>query len=215
MSESGAAEDDAPGDVDVIAGGNEITDDVEDGWHGLARKDVTRKENAGEKSKEGKLDGFGLGVGFARDEDADGKRNEKIRKRKECENQYAAVDGNLKDEAHEGENQAELGKTDREIGKQFAEEQAHGTDRGNEKLFKGAALLLADDGEGRQERGDVEQQDCGEPREKEIRRPRVRVEEQLGPHVDGKGRAILQNPAERLIEDDGGGDVDGLASDGR
>src|SRR6266481_5562911 len=200
MSKSGAAQDDAPGDVDVIAGGNEITDDVEDGWHGLARKDVTRKEDAGEKSKEGKLDGFGLGVGFARNEDADGKRNEKIRKRKECENQYAAVDGNLKDEAHEGENQAELGETDREIGKQLAEEQSHGADRSNEKLFEGAALLLADDGEGRQERGDVEQQDRRKAREKEIRRARIGIEEQLGAHVHGKRRAILENVAERFIE---------------
>src|SRR5258708_33864596 len=100
MSKSGAAEDDAQGDVDVIAGGNEITDDVEDGWHGLARKDVTRKEDAGEKRKEGKLDGFGLGVGFARNEDADGKRNEKIRKRKEDRNQEPTWGGNLDVEAH-------------------------------------------------------------------------------------------------------------------
>src|SRR6266568_231306 len=215
MSESGAAEDYAAGDVDVIAGGNEITDDVKDRRHSLARKDVTRKEDAGEKSEKGKLNGFGLGIGFARNEDADGKRNEKIRKRKECENQHAAVDGNLKDEAHERENQAELRKTDREIGKQLAEEQSHGADGSDEKLFEGAALFFADNGEGRQERGDVEQQNGSEAREKEIRRARAGIEEQLGAHVDGKGSAVLENAAQRFIEANGGGYVDGLAGDGR
>src|SRR5258708_20167670 len=117
MSESGAAEDDAAGDVDVIAGGNEIADDVEDSGHGFARKDVARKENAGEKSEKGKLDGFGLRVGFAGNQNADGKRNEKIRQRKKRKNQNIAMNGNLKDEAHESENQPELRKTDREIGK--------------------------------------------------------------------------------------------------
>src|SRR6266571_699305 len=215
MSESGAAEDYAAGDVDVIAGGNEITDDVKDRRHSLARKDVTRKEDAGEKSEKGKLNGFGLRVGFAGNQNADGKRNEKIRKRKECENQHAAVDGNLKDEAHEGEDQAEFRKTDCEIRKQLAEEQSHGADGSDEKLFEGAALLLADNGEGGQERGDVEQQNGGEAREKEIRRARVGIEEQLGAHVHRKGGAILQNAAERLIETDRGGDVDSLAGDGR
>src|ERR1700730_1721258 len=131
MREAGAAQDDAAGDVDVIAGGNEIADDVEDDGHGLARKDVTGEEDAGEKGEEGELDGLGLGVGFAGDENADGKRNEKIGERKEREKQNAAVNGNLKDKAHEGENQAQFGKTDGEIGKELAEKETHGADGRN------------------------------------------------------------------------------------
>ena len=161
MREAGAAQDDAAGDVDVIAGGNEIADDVEDGGHGLAREDVPRKENAGEKGQEGELDGLGLGVGFAGDENADGKRNEKIGERKERENQDVAVNGNLKDEAHEGENQTELGKTDGEIGKQFAEKKTHGADRRDEQLFERAAFLLPDDGERGEKSGDVQQENSG------------------------------------------------------
>src|SRR5258708_7089846 len=215
MSESGGAEDYSPGAGVVITSGNGKNCHGKNPTPSLARKDVTRKEDAWEKSEKGKLNGFGLGIGFARNEDADGKRNEKIRKRKECENQHAAVDGNLKDEAHERENQAELRKTDREIGKQLAEEQSHGADGSDEKLFEGAALFFADNGEGGQERGDVEQQNGGEAREKEIRRARVGIEEQLGAHVDGKGSAVLENSAQRFIEANGGGYVDGLAGDGR
>src|SRR6202171_6762311 len=124
MRKAGAAQDDAAGDVDVIAGGNEIADDVENSGHGLARKDVAGEEDAGEKREKGELDGFGLGVGFAGDENADGKRNEKIGERKERENEKVAVNGNLKDEAHEGENQTPFGKTDRAIGKELGEKKA-------------------------------------------------------------------------------------------
>src|SRR2546429_4755889 len=155
---AGATQDDPAGDVDVIAGGNEIADDVEDRGHGLARKDVAGEKDAGEKGEEGELDGFGLRVGFAGDENADGKRNEKIGERKERKNQYVAVDGNLKDEAHEGENQAELGKTDGEIGKELAEKKTHGADRRDEQLFERAALFFANDGESREKSGDVKQQ---------------------------------------------------------
>src|SRR5258708_1758993 len=116
MREAGAAQDDAAGDVDVIACGDEKADDVEERGHGLSREKVAGKEDSWEKGEEGELDGLGLGVGFAGDENADGKRNEKIGERKERENQYVAVNGNLKDEAHESENQTEFGKTDREIG---------------------------------------------------------------------------------------------------
>src|SRR6267154_3647039 len=114
MRKAGATQDDAAGDVDVIAGGNEIADDVENSGHGFAREDVAGEEDTGEKGEKGKLDGFGLRVGFAGDENADGKRNEKIGERKEREKQNVAVNGNLKNEAHEGENQTQLGKTDRE-----------------------------------------------------------------------------------------------------
>jgi len=41
----------------------------------------------------------------------------------------------------------------------------------------------------------------------------VRVEEQLGADIDRKSGTILKNAAERFVEADGGGHVDGLAGD--
>ena len=43
-------------------------------------------------------------------------------------------------EPHEEKNQAQLEKADAEVGEQFAEEQAEGTDRSDEKLLEGAAF---------------------------------------------------------------------------
>src|SRR5467141_1652814 len=112
MREAGAAQDDAAGDVDVIAGGNEIADDVENGGHGFSRKDVAGEEDAGKEGEKGELNGFGLRVGLAGNENADGQLDEKIGKRKERKKQHVSVNRHLKDEAHEAENHAELEKTD-------------------------------------------------------------------------------------------------------
>src|SRR6267142_1466000 len=81
MREASAAQDDAACDVDVIAGGNEVAEDEEEFRHGFAREDVAGKENAWEESKEGELNGFRLRISLAGHENADGKRDEKVRKR--------------------------------------------------------------------------------------------------------------------------------------
>src|SRR5882762_7335410 len=81
MREASAAQDDAARDVDVIAGGNKVAEDEEEFRHGFARENVAGKENAGEESEEGKLNGFRLRIGFTGHENADGKRDEKVRKR--------------------------------------------------------------------------------------------------------------------------------------
>jgi len=49
LGEAGAAENDAARDVDVIAGGDEIAEDVEKCGHGFAREDVPRKDMLGEE----------------------------------------------------------------------------------------------------------------------------------------------------------------------
>src|SRR5260370_40693133 len=161
LGDARSTEDDAASDVDEIACGDEIADDVKKGGHGLAREDVAREENAGEKGQEAELDGFRLRVGLAGNENADGKRNEKVRKENECEKKNAARNGNLKDKAHGGDNRAEFGKTDGEVGKELAEKKAHGADGRDEQLFERAALLLTHDGECGEERGDVQQQNSG------------------------------------------------------
>src|SRR5260370_35183101 len=102
------------------------------------------------------MESLGLRVGFAGDENADRKRNEKIGQGKKRKSQNVAVNGNLKDEAHEGENQAEFGKTDAEIRKELAKKKTHGTDRRDEKLLEGAAHLFTAEGESRQEAVDIE-----------------------------------------------------------
>ena len=80
------------------------------------------------------------------------------------------MNGHAEKEAHKNKNQAQLEKADAEVGEQFAEEQAEGTDRSDEKLLEGAAFFFADDGEGREECGDVEEHDGGEAGQEEIGR---------------------------------------------
>ena len=81
MRKSGTAQDDAARYVDVIAGGDKVADDVEKCGHGFARENVPGKENAREKGEKSELNGFGLRIGFTGDENADGKRDEKVRQR--------------------------------------------------------------------------------------------------------------------------------------
>jgi hypothetical protein len=90
---------------------------------------------------------------------------------------------------------------------------SHGADRRDEQLFKSATLFFADDGEGGKKSGDVQQENGGQAGQEEIRGAGVRVEEQLGAHIDGQGGTILQNATQGFVKADGGGDVDGLAGD--
>src|SRR3981081_3733626 len=140
MSQTCATEDDAARDVDVVAGGNEIAEDVEEFGHGLTREDVAGKEDAGKKGEEGELYRFGLRISFAGNEDADGKRDEKIWQGEEPEQQYVAVDGNVKDKAHEGDDGAQLRESDDQVWEKLAEEQAEWAHGSDEKLLERAAL---------------------------------------------------------------------------
>src|SRR5712691_4086340 len=115
------------------------------------------------------------------------------------------MDGNLKDEAHEGDDQTEFGKTDREIGKELAEKQTHGTDGRDEQLFERAAFFFTDDGECGEKRGDVQQENGGQSRQQEIRGTGVRVEEYFRAHIDGKGGAVREDASKGFIETDGRG----------
>src|SRR5882762_3069240 len=124
------------------------------------------------------------------------------------------MDGNLKDEAHEGDDSAEFGKADGQVRQQFSEQQsqrAHGSD---EELLESAALLFANDGKGGEESGYVEEQNGCESGKEKIGRAGIGIEEKLGAHLDGHLRAILQDAAERFVEPDSGGDVDGLTGNG-
>src|SRR5712672_1440765 len=125
------------------------------------------------------------------------------------------MDRNLKDEAHEGDDRAEFGKADGQIRQQFSEQQsqrAHGSD---EELLESPALFFANDGEGGEESGYVQEQNGGESRKEKIGRAGIGIEEKLGAHLDGHLSAILQDAAKRFVEPDGGGDIDGLAGHGR
>src|SRR6267154_5661594 len=124
------------------------------------------------------------------------------------------MDRNLKDEAHEGDDGAKFGKADGQVRQQFSEQQtqrAHGSD---EELLKSAALFFANDGEGGEEGGYVQEQNGGKPGKKEIGRAGIGIEEELGTHLDSHLSAILQNAAQRFVESDGGGDIDGLTGHG-
>src|SRR6267154_2122158 len=124
------------------------------------------------------------------------------------------MDRNLKDEAHEGDDGAKFGKADGQVRQQFSEQQtqrAHGSD---EELLESAALFFANDGEGGEEGGYVQEQNGGEPGKEKIGRAGIGIEKKLGAHFDGHLSAILQNPAQRFVESDGGGDIDGLTGHG-
>src|SRR5712675_2180752 len=125
------------------------------------------------------------------------------------------MDRNLKDEAHEGDDGAEFGKADGQVRQQFSEQQSQRAYGSDEELLKSAALLLANDGEGGEEGGYVQEQNGGEPGKEKIGRAGIGIEEKLGTHLDGHLRAILQDAAQRFVQPDGGGDIDGLAGHGR
>ena len=84
MDDTGAAQNHAACDVDEIAGGNEIAERVEKLGHGLARENISGKKDAWQNGEKRELHGFGLGVCFAGDEDAEGERNENVGKREEA-----------------------------------------------------------------------------------------------------------------------------------
>lgn len=215
MGPGGATENDAASNVDEVGGGNKVAEGVEEFGHGFAREDVAREKDAGENGEEGELHGVGLGSGFAGNEDAEGERNENVGKRETGQKQDAAMNGDEKEEAHGDENHRELEETDGEIRKKFAEKQAHGANGSDEKLLESAAFFLADDGEGGEEGGDVEEEDGGESGKKEVGRTRVGIEKDFGAHVDGKdGVGTGEDTAEGFVEADSGGDVNGLARDG-
>src|ERR1700676_2589156 len=170
MHPSCAAENDAARNVDEIGGGDAITENVKEFGHGFARKDVARKKDAGKNREESELHGLRLGIGFAGDQDAERERHEDVRKGKQGEQQNAAVNGHAENKAHEGENHAEFEEADHQVGKQLAEQQAHGAHRGDEKLFERAAFFFANDGKCGEECGDVEQKNGGEPGKEKIGR---------------------------------------------
>src|SRR6267142_2519185 len=124
------------------------------------------------------------------------------------------MDRDLKDEAHEGDDGAELGKAYDQVGQQFSEQQSQRAYGSDEELLESAALFFANNGEGREESGYVEEQNGCESGKEKIGRAGIGIEEELGTHLNGHLSAILQDAAERFVEPDGGGDIDGLTGDG-
>src|SRR6267142_1716767 len=103
------------------------------------------------------------------------------------------MDRDLKDEAHEGDDGAEFGKADDQVGQQFSEQQSQGTHGSDEELLESAALFFANDGEGGEERGYVQEQNGSEAGKEKIGGARIGIEKELGTHLDGHLSAILQN----------------------
>src|SRR6266852_5557770 len=214
MLDTCATENYATRDVDEISSGNDVADGLEEGRHGFARENITGEENAGENGQKSELHRFRLGIRLAGDEDPKRERGEQIGQREQREQEHAAMNGHEEKETHKEKNETELEEANAEVGEQFTEEKAEGTDRSDEELLEGTALFFADDGEGGKKRGDVEEHDGSEAGQKEICRARIGIEKKLRAHIDGKFGAVLQNAPKRFIEADGSGDVDGLTGDG-
>ena len=83
MDDAGAAQNHAAGDVDEIAGRNEIAERVEKLGHGLARENISGKKDARQDGEKRELHGFGLGIGFAGNENAEGETKRKYTEAKE------------------------------------------------------------------------------------------------------------------------------------
>ena len=216
VNPGGAAENDAAGDVDEVSGGDKVADDVEELRHGFAGENVAGEKDAGEDSEKSELHGMSLRRSFAGDENAEGERDEKIRKGEEREKKNAAMDRDREEEAHGSDNHAQLEETDAEIREKLAEKQAHGANGSDKELLESASFFFADNGEGGKEGGDIEKKNGGESGEKEIGGAGIRIEEDLGAHIDGEGTAIgtSKDTAQGFVEADGGADIDGLAGDG-
>ena len=216
MDPSRAAKDDAAGDVDEIGGWHEVAEGEEEFRHGFTREDVAGEKDTGKDSKERELHGLSLGGGLAGDENAERERDEDVGKRKKSEQEDAAMNGNAEEETHGSEDHAEFEETDKKVRKKLAEEQAHRADWCDEELFERATLFFANDGKGGKESGDVEEENRGKAGQEEIGRARIWIEEDFGAHVDGKADARTgQDAAKGFIKANGGGDVNGLAGNGR
>src|SRR6202171_858194 len=147
MLNSRAAQDDPAGDVDEIAGGNQVTDGAGKPRHSFARKNIAREKNAGQNGKKCQLHGFALCPSFAGYKDTQGKRNKYIGHGKKCQQKDTAMNRNAKNKPHGSKNQAKFKKPYSKVGKNFSEKQAEGADGRNKKLFERAFLFFANDGE--------------------------------------------------------------------
>ena len=216
MNPTGAAKNDAASDVDEVSGGNKKADVVEEFGHGFAGKDVAGEKDAGKNGEKGELHGVSLRSGLAGNENAERERNEDVRQGEEGQKDDAAVNGDLEEEAHGGDDHEEFEKADAEVGEEFAKQQAHGANGGDEELLESAAFFFANDGEGGEEGGDVQEKDGGEAGQEEVRGARIGIKENFRAHFDGeRGAAGGQDAAKGFIETDGGGHVNGLSRDGR
>src|SRR6202022_2676177 len=146
MLNSRAAQDDPAGDVDEIAGGNQVTDGAEKPRHGFSRENIAGEKNAGQNGKKCQLHGFALCPSFAGYKDAQGKRNKYIGHGKKCQQKDTAMNRNAKNKPHGSKDQAKFKKSNCKIRKNFSQKQAEGADRCNKKLFERAFFLFANDG---------------------------------------------------------------------
>src|SRR5256885_26147 len=121
MSDAGAAKNDSARDVDVIRCGNQVAERVQKSRDGFAWEDVAREKDAGQNGEKSELHCFGLGRGFAGNENAERERGKEIRQRKKRQQKEVAVNGHEKNEAHERQDQAKFKKADEQVRKQFAE----------------------------------------------------------------------------------------------
>src|SRR5208283_2113925 len=128
----------------------------------------------------------------------------------------AAMNGHAKKEAHREQQHAELKETYHQIREQLPEQQAHWANWSDEELLQRAVFFFPHDGKRGEKSRHVQEQDCHQAGQKEIRRTRIGIEKNFRAHLHReRGVAVGQDAAERFIEADGGGDVYRLARHGR
>ena len=213
VGEARAAQDDAAEDLDVVSGGDDAADGAEERRHGVDEKDVAGEKDRGQDGAHGELEGFSLGAGFGGDEEADSEYGEQEGQRHCEQNEDVAVDGHLKDDAHDDEDGAELSEAEDAVGNHLADHEAEGGDGRHGELLERAALAFADEAEGDEQDGHDLEENGDEAGNEEVCRAGGRVVEDGGADLDGHLRGA-EDAGEGLLEGDAGGGVDGLAGDG-
>ena len=123
------------------------------------------------------------------------------------------MDGHLKDDTHDGEDEAEFSEAENAVGNHLADHEAEGGDGCHGELLEGAALAFAHEAEGDEQDDHDLQENGDEAGDEEVRRASGGVVEDGGADLDGHLRGA-EDAVEGLFEGDSGGGVDGLAGDG-
>src|SRR5262245_32791773 len=198
LREAGAPDDDPARDRDEVRRREDLGDDTKRRGERRDREDVAREHDRGEKEDLRELDRLDLRPRPRGDEEAHREEGEEVHEREAAEEEDVAVDRNAKERRHEEENEEELHEAEREVREELPDHDADGGDGGHHQLLERAALPLAHDREGGEERSGEREEDGEEPGDQEVRAPRVRVEDEE--RVDADGELAKPGPFPQLEE---------------
>ena len=123
------------------------------------------------------------------------------------------MDGHLKDDAHDGEDEAEFSEAEEPVGNHLSDHKTEGGDGSHGELLEGAAFAFAHEAEGDEQNDHDLQENGDEPGDEEVCRAGGGIIEHGGSNFDGHLRGA-EDAGEGLLEGDSGGCVDSLSGHG-